>query len=171
MLIDEYEVELSCPACEPGAEIWAATVATAADLSELIPYVNALVERGEYTPSVPTLIWREGEHKLFVRAHQIGISNLRDRPAGESKVAELVRFLNETWERRDAISPDFAVRTRLKVLDVLKHLPRTNCGQCGVPSCMAFAVALSQGDRSLDECPPLLDAGAEGRRMLAELGL
>src|SRR5450756_2934426 len=50
MLIDGYEIDLYCPACDPGSEAWVATVNTVAELSELMPYVNAVVEKGEYIP-------------------------------------------------------------------------------------------------------------------------
>ena len=38
-------------------------------------------------------------------------------------------------------------------MDILKDLPRTNCKQCGVPSCMAFSVQVFKGEKQLDECP------------------
>ena len=151
MLIDGYEIELYCPACDPGAEVWAATVTTVAELSELMPYVNAVVEKADYTPAVPALVWRDGAHKLFLKARQLGINNLRDRTHAEHEVARVVQFLNETWDKRDSITPDFSIRSKPKVLDVFKLLPRTNCGQCGVPSCMAYAVALAEGNKSLDD--------------------
>jgi len=172
MLIDGYEMELHCPACEPGAEVWVATVTTTAELSELMPYVNALVEKGDYTPGVPALVWRDGAHKLFLKARQFGINNLRDRVHAESEVARLVLFLNETWDGRESITPDFSTRSKPKVLEVLKLLPRTNCGRCGVPSCMAFAVALTEGNSNLDDCPPLtLGAETDRRERLVALGL
>lgn len=172
MLIDSYEIDLQCPPCEPGAEVWVATVNTAADLSELMPYVNALVEKGDYSPGLPAIVWRQGAHKLFMKPHQFGISNLRDRADAEREIAKVVQFLNETWDKRDGITPDFSTRSRPKVLDVFKLLPRTNCGECGVPSCMAFAVALVEGNHRLDDCPALMvDAGAVNRERLIELGL
>lgn len=172
MLIDGYEIDLYCPACDPGAEVWAATVTTVVELCELMPYVNAVVEKGEYTPSVPTLVWREGAHKVFLRSRQLGISNLSDRAHAESEVARIVQFLNETWDERESITPDVSTRSKPKVLEVFKLLPRTNCGECGVPTCMAYAVALAEGDKSLDDCPPLmLEAAAQKREKLAELGL
>lgn len=36
---------------------------------------------------------------------------------------------------------------------IFKMLPRTNCGECGVPTCMAFAMKLAQGQADLDSCP------------------
>jgi ArsR family metal-binding transcriptional regulator len=172
MLIDGYQIDLNCPACEPGSEAWVATVTTAAELSELMPYVNAVVEKGEYSPGVPTLVWREGPHKVFLRSRQLGMSNLHDRAHAEREVDGLVQFLNETWDARERMTPDFSTRSKPKVLEILKLLPRTNCGECGVPSCMAYAVALSEGDKTLDDCPPLM-LGAEARNLerLVELGL
>lgn len=40
-------------------------------------------------------------------------------------------------------------------LDLYKFLPRSNCRQCGVPSCMAFAAAVIKGDKRLGDCPHL----------------
>ena len=38
-------------------------------------------------------------------------------------------------------------------LDIFKQLPKTNCGDCGVPTCLAFAMKLAQKQASLDQCP------------------
>lgn len=41
----------------------------------------------------------------------------------------------------------------LSGLDIFKLLPKTNCGDCGVPTCMAFAMKLAQKRSELSECP------------------
>jgi len=41
----------------------------------------------------------------------------------------------------------------LSGLDIFKLLPKTNCGECGVPTCMAFAMKLAQKKAELKECP------------------
>jgi hypothetical protein len=38
-------------------------------------------------------------------------------------------------------------------MDIFKDLPRTNCKQCGVPSCLAFSVQVFKGEKQLDDCP------------------
>ncbi len=40
-------------------------------------------------------------------------------------------------------------------IDVYKLLPRTNCGECGVPNCMAFATKVVNGEEIVDGCPPI----------------
>lgn len=41
----------------------------------------------------------------------------------------------------------------LSGLDIFKLLPKTNCRDCGVPTCMAFAMKLAQKKAELSECP------------------
>ncbi|TLM80411.1 MAG: acetyl-CoA decarbonylase/synthase complex subunit gamma [Actinobacteria bacterium] len=45
-------------------------------------------------------------------------------------------------------------------LDIFKHLPKTNCGDCGVPTCLAFAMKLAQGQAELVSCPHVSEEAA-----------
>ncbi|MDO8886261.1 acetyl-CoA decarbonylase/synthase complex subunit gamma [Candidatus Oleimmundimicrobium sp.] len=38
-------------------------------------------------------------------------------------------------------------------LDIYKKLPQKNCGECGIPTCLAFAMKLAVGQTQLDACP------------------
>jgi len=38
-------------------------------------------------------------------------------------------------------------------IQILKFLPKTNCGECGVPTCLAFAMQLATGKAELEKCP------------------
>jgi hypothetical protein len=40
-------------------------------------------------------------------------------------------------------------------LEIYRLLPRTNCRQCDLPTCFAFATAVLKGERRLADCPPL----------------
>jgi len=50
-------------------------------------------------------------------------------------------------------------------IQIFKMLPKTNCGECGVPTCLAFAMNLASGKAELDACPYVSD---EAREHLAE---
>ncbi|MDV2989246.1 MAG: acetyl-CoA decarbonylase/synthase complex subunit gamma [Dehalogenimonas sp.] len=41
----------------------------------------------------------------------------------------------------------------LSGIEIFKFLPRTNCGKCGVPTCLAFAMSLAAGKAELTACP------------------
>ena len=41
----------------------------------------------------------------------------------------------------------------LKGLDIFKLTPKTNCKECGNPTCMAFAMKVAQGSVAVEKCP------------------
>ena len=53
----------------------------------------------------------------------------------------------------------------IKGLDIFKLSPKTNCKQCGNPTCMAFAMKVAQGAASIDACPFMSE---EARNLVAE---
>ena len=55
------------------------------------------------------------------------------------------------------IEPKFESRPAAKMLEILKLLPKTNCGKCGETTCTVFAVQATQGVRDQDDCPQLTD--------------
>ncbi|MBF0529590.1 MAG: acetyl-CoA decarbonylase/synthase complex subunit gamma, partial [Deltaproteobacteria bacterium] len=38
-------------------------------------------------------------------------------------------------------------------IQIFKLLPKTNCGECGTPTCLAFAMNLASGKAELGACP------------------
>ena len=45
----------------------------------------------------------------------------------------------------------------LSGLQIFKLLAKTNCKECGFPTCMAFAMQLAAGKAELDQCPYVSD--------------
>lgn len=50
-------------------------------------------------------------------------------------------------------------------IEIFKLLPKTNCGECGAPTCLAFAMNLASGKAELDQCPYVSE---ETKQLLAE---
>jgi acetyl-CoA decarbonylase/synthase complex subunit gamma len=50
-------------------------------------------------------------------------------------------------------------------IEIFKMLPKTNCKECGYPTCLAFAMALASGKAELDACPYVSE---EAKEKLAE---
>ncbi|MBM4448271.1 MAG: acetyl-CoA decarbonylase/synthase complex subunit gamma [Chloroflexi bacterium] len=50
-------------------------------------------------------------------------------------------------------------------IEIFKLLPKTNCGDCGVPTCLAFAMQLASGKAVLSACPHVSE---ESKAKLAE---
>ena len=47
-------------------------------------------------------------------------------------------------------------------IEIYKLLPQTNCGDCGVPTCLAFAMKLAAGQAELVQVPARI-SGIEGQ--------
>jgi acetyl-CoA decarbonylase/synthase complex subunit gamma len=50
-------------------------------------------------------------------------------------------------------------------IQIFKLLPKTNCKECGVPTCLAFAMNLAAGKAELSACPYVSE---EAKAMLSE---
>ena len=169
-LIENYDFELAEPACRVGGSRFGALVSLPNDISAVFPYLNAVVDRARYDHENQTLIWDVPNQIYAFRPHEIRIAEVQDLQDARKIVGELVGRLNNIWQERDTITPNLTERKPPPVINIFKLLPGTNCKQCGYPTCMAFAAALSQGAAKLEQCPPLLVAErAESREKLSDL--
>jgi acetyl-CoA decarbonylase/synthase complex subunit gamma len=46
-------------------------------------------------------------------------------------------------------------------IEIFKHLPKKNCGECKHPTCLAFAMQLANQKAKLEDCPYVSDAGKQ----------
>ena len=156
MLIEEYELEVFTPPCEPGAERYAARARLVVDISDVLPFLNATLRGGIYHPAAKALTWKKGGHNIAFHAYEIATSNVEDREAAEKEIEGLIELVNRTWERRDEIQPDMTARQRPTQMALFQLLPRINCRECGEPTCWTFALKLAASQKQVSDCPPLL---------------
>ncbi|HKI49529.1 MAG TPA: LuxR C-terminal-related transcriptional regulator [Desulfobacteria bacterium] len=122
-------------------------------INPLFPYLNAVAERAELHQT-PRFIRFRFENSLCVLYSQAGlVTPVDDRAQARSFLDRLMAFLNGIYTRRHEITPNHRLHRRVSVLDILKLLPKTNCGQCGHASCMAFAASLSLQESVPEKCP------------------
>jgi acetyl-CoA decarbonylase/synthase complex subunit gamma len=76
-----------------------------------------------------------------------------------------MRNPNPQPETRNARLVEKEKKMALTGIQIFKLLPKTNCKECGVPTCLAFAMNLASGKAELDSCPYVSD---EARAQLAE---
>lgn len=157
MLIEKYDLDVFTPACEPGAERHSAVARLTADISEALPYLNATLPGAVYHRAANALIWKKGGHAIAFHAFEIAISNIEDQEAAVKEMEGLIELVNQIWERRAELAPDYETRQRPTPMAVYKLLPQTNCRQCGEPTCFTFALKLAASQRKIADCPPLLE--------------
>lgn len=136
----------------------------------VFPYLNAVVPNLMYSPGGNCITLKRGVRILTFYPHLAVMAKVDGEEDAEAQLRWFQALCNDIWRRRSDIEPCFERRQQLGHLDVYYLLPRLNCGDCGEPSCMAFAFRLLFGDRSLKDCPHLGEPDhAEGGRRLAEL--
>ncbi len=157
MLIENYDLEVFTPPCDPGAERYAARARLIVDISAVLPYLNATLRGAFYLPEAQALTWKKDGHNIVFHAYEIATSNVEDREGAEKELKGLIDLVNRTWERRAEISPSNETHKRPTPMGIYKLLPATNCRQCGEPTCYSFALKLTASQRKLADCPPLAE--------------
>ena len=155
MLIENFDLEVFTPPCEPGAERFAATARLEANITEVLPYLNATLRGAVYHKQANALTWKKGGHNIAFHAYEISTSNVEDREGAEKEIKGLVDQVNRTWERRAELTPDYEPHKRPASMDVYQLLPQTNCAQCGEATCWNFALKLATSQKRNSDCPPL----------------
>ena len=123
-----------------------------------------------YAAQAPSLAWKKGGRNIAFWPYKIAIGHLEDRGQAQKVAQGLVDLVNRTWARRVEIEPYYEMRRRPGSMEVFKLLPRSNCKECGQPTCFVFAGKLVMGHVELENCPVLLETQyAEQRAKLAAL--
>jgi ArsR family metal-binding transcriptional regulator len=135
------------------------------DVSEVLPYLNAVLGGFEYLKDPPAVIFRSRGRLITVHGREIAINALQDEEEADKILEWLKREINQAWEKRAEITPSTEGAPRPQVFEILKLLPRTNCRECGEPTCMVFAARAAEGVKGAADCPPLKD---EARQRLEE---
>ncbi len=62
---------------------------------------------------------------------------------------------NDVYSPRDQIEPRYTCRAKLKVMEILKLLPVTNCRACSNATCMVYGAALPAAEITLIDYSPV----------------
>ncbi len=168
-LIETYDVEIQVSTHSAEHFEYEATAHLRVDIGPVLPYLNATLTRSIYLPDVPALSWRQAGRNIGFWPHRIAVDNLESKEQAHTVLADLVAQVNRTWEMRGQIEPDHTTRRPLQPLEVYRHLPQTNCKQCGEETCYNFALKLAAGQVRLEQCVPLYAPGDAYREKRAAL--
>lgn len=157
MLLESYRLEIFNSRCNPGAMAVHCFAHLDQDVGPALPYLNAVLGGFNYITDPPSVTFRSQGKLITVHGNKIAINALKDEAEAGKIVEWLKREINEAWVKRDEIEPSYDSLPRPQVFEVLKILPKTNCRECGEPTCMVFAAAVSEGIKGAEDCPPLTE--------------
>jgi len=165
MLLKNYEIEMFRPKCNANFQSLHCHAHLAEDIGEAIPYLNGVLGGMGFTRSPPSVMFKIHGRLIAVHPRRISINALKDAAEAEKIVEWLKREINDAWENRHNITPKFEVAKKPQPMEIIKLLPKTNCRQCGQPTCLVFSSLVVQGAKGADDCPLLAD---EKKRLLHE---
>lgn len=144
------------PKCDATKEVLHSIATLEEDISPVFPYLNAELGGWDYDPRNQVLLLKLSEGKwITLHPREIAIRGARDMEESHALLEWIKGQINDIWERREQIRPRYTSQAGLKVMEILKLLPLTNCKACGYATCMAYAAALREGETTPENCPPL----------------
>lgn len=124
------------------------------DISDLLPYIAARLPGCTYIHGTDVINYPEKYHIVAIKPREITITRVKDEKQARELCEYWKDFINETDKIRDSIVPVYQKKVEIGPLDVYKSLPGTNCGDCGYPTCMAFAAAVVKREADIGGCEP-----------------
>jgi len=155
MLLTGYTLEIFRSKCNAGAETLHCFAHLDDDVGAALPYLNTVLGGFAYTREPPSLTLKSSGKLITIHPRKIAVNALQDEEQAEKIVAWLQREINSAWDNRAEIEPSEHGVQQPTLLEVLKLLPKTNCRECGEPTCMVFAVRVMEGARDHTGCPAL----------------
>jgi ArsR family metal-binding transcriptional regulator len=135
------------------------------NLDGVLPLVAAAAPNIiSFNPAAGTLTLRRQSGFMTFYPDRVMITQVQDTQEGLELLDAVRDLINQCWDQRDTLQPVTTARRAPRPLDVWALLPQTNCKRCGEATCMAFAFMLLQNQRSLEECPLLIDDPAFNER-------
>ena len=165
MRLKGYTKEIFRPECNPSFQSVHCIAHLDQDITGVLPYLNAVLGGFEYLKEPPAVTFRVHGKIITVHPREIAVNALNDEEEADKILEWLRREINEAWEKRAEIEPRCEGAPKPKLLEILKLLPKTNCRECGQPTCMVFAAKVAEGAKGPQDCPPLKE---EERLKLAD---
>jgi len=169
MLLQSYKITRTLP-CLADPEKLRVIAEVSGEVYEAFPYLNATLKDCLFNHPALTLTIKKGEKLITLHANHITLTKIDDEQEAEALLQWIQDLVNETYQNRDNIQPDYTMRQELKPTDIIKLLPGTNCKKCGLLTCLAFAFKLVREQIEVEKCTPLFsDEFKEKRKVLLEI--
>jgi ArsR family metal-binding transcriptional regulator len=154
MLLNGFEITHILP-CIADPEKIRTIVQLSDNIHEVLPYLNATLKGTIYNHAAGILTFKKDGVMITLYRKTVTLAKVDDEAHAKDLIEWLKGLINETYQNRGNIEPNYERGTTLRALDIFKLLPGTNCKNCGEPSCLAFAVRLAGREIEVAKCSPL----------------
>lgn len=134
------------------------------DVSTIFPFLNTIIPGAIYNHRGKTLTIRKDGRLITLHPDHVSAAKIDDVLDAKEVVSWLIHLINECDSKRSTIKPTYDRRDQLRVIDVVKLLPGTNCKACEFPTCLAFAAQVAAEKASIMVCSELFLADYKDKR-------
>ena len=157
------------PKCHPGNRDFYGKVVIKEDITDLLPYINGYlgnhIEKPKYCQNINWIKFtfrgfpdvRDTKKQVAIKEKEVKVTIFNDADEAKTYCSEAIDFLNHIIASKDQITPSYREWNPPKPLDIYNKLKKTNCKECGQPTCMSFAMKLIQENANFDDCPYLVE--------------
>ena len=129
-------------------------------LNEIFPILYLAIPHSQYAKAFGSVTFLlDGKLVTVYSSGKINLGCVLREEIAVKLSKKLENMLNkalEYYEKHGSPDPKLIdIKQKLSPLEIYKHLPQTNCKECGEQGCFPFAVKLANGQKTLHDCPQI----------------
>jgi len=164
-----YRYQLVNIECLPGSANFNVIMELDESIQELLPYLASALKRCTYQHGTDVINSMDRGHIVAVYPDRLTITDVGGVDEAESLCREYFQKIADVKSNLASIEPTYEKRLTLTILDILRALPKTNCGQCGASTCTEFAAKVHREEEMISRCTPLLVDRRSHQELLRKL--
>lgn len=156
-LREGYSFYLVNISCLPSSDHFNVIMDLDESIEDLLPYLAACLPTCTYVHGTGVINLMDAGHIVAIYPGRITVTDVVSLEEGERICEDYFRTITRVRNEQGTISPVYSRKPVINVLDIYRRLPKTNCGICHAPSCMAFAAKVFRRESPIASCTFLLD--------------
>ena len=130
MLLSGYNKSIFRPECNPSFKSVHCIARLNENVGKVLPYLNATLGGNQYLTDPPEVMFHHQGKIIKVGEKEIAINALKDEQEADRILEWLKKEINQAWENRAKITPCTTGKSKPKLMEILRLLPKTNCQKC-----------------------------------------
>jgi ArsR family metal-binding transcriptional regulator len=143
--------------CLPNSDHFNIVMSLDESIEEFLAHLAACLPGCTYIHGTGVINLMDAGHIVAIHPSRITITDVRSMEEAEILCRRYMEHIREVSANHASISPVYHKKPSLTVLDIFRSLPRTNCGLCGSPTCMAFAAKVFRREDVIGSCGPIVN--------------
>ncbi|MGQ9759097.1 MAG: (Fe-S)-binding protein [Candidatus Methanomethylicaceae archaeon] len=142
-------------------------------LSEILPILFLALPHSNYSKAFGSVTFLlRGKLVSIYSSGKINLGCVVREEIAVALLDDIKNLINKAFQYYESHgSPDpklVKMKGKVAPLEIYNYLPKINCKECGEQGCFPFAIKLSNGEKTLQECPPIKEAQYAENRLSLE---